>query len=484
MVRVRGRAGPRVTSSSNSSPVDEVFGAERENAAPAPRLRKFEEEKADLCNRLITTTIESALLLPATAGKHKLAKNTGRFRNLLFRGSSLLKLKALSLIAFALVLSLGAVRAYRYPEYSNDGLSYMANAVAMRGASVEQIHDIVYRAAKAGIPAPAFDHLTGNDTNAPAMENESFRDRATNPYHFAEFLPCFAIRPIFTELVYVLHYWFGVGLLSSIVLIPAASYWLMGCVVLAWLSRYLATEMAVLLSVALMLTPPLWDMPRSTTPDSLSALIVLSAAFLLFEQRKLLPGLILLNASVYVRTDNVILVLLVLAYLSLAESDLRVSHAVVLSLVAIGSVALINHFAGDYGPKMLYYRIENTPTAIGEFVPSYNIHDYLRDLRMGIAGALHGHYIPFLLMGLVGLLRRRSRAIVGLTIITFVYTAAHLVIYPVPETRYFGLFFAVMGIATASAVSVNKGREQTLAAYPIVSRKHSRLIQAVTAIVR
>lgn len=393
----------------------------------------------------------------------------------------MLKPKPLSPIVFALILSLAALRAYRYPEYSTDGLSYMANAVAMRGASVEEIHDTVYRAAKAGMPAPAFAHLTGNDESAPATENDSFRDRATNSYHFAEYLPCFAIRPIFTELVYVLHYWFGVGLLNSILLIPVASYWVMGCVVLAWLCRYLATEMAVLLSMGLMLTPPLWDLPRSTTPDSLSALMVLSAVFLLFEQRKLLPGLILLIASVYVRTDNVILVGFVLAYLCLAESDLRVSHAAVLSLVAICSVALINHFAGDYGPKMLYYRIEHTPTAIGEFVPSFGIHDYFRDLRMGIAGALHGHYIPFLLMGVVGLLRRRSHAIVGLTIVTLICAAAHLVIYPVPETRYFGLFFAVMGIAMASAISANQARERT---YPIVRRNYTRLVQAVTAIVR
>lgn len=392
-------------------------------------------------------------------------------------------MKTLSLIVFAVSLSLAALRAYRYPEYSTDGLSYVANVVAMHGAGVKEIHDTVYRAAKAEIPVLAFAHLTGNDATAPAMENDSFRDRATNSYHFAEYLPCFAIRPIFTEFVYVLHYWFGVGLLTSIVLIPAVSYWLMGWLVLGWLCRYVAAETAALLSIALMLTPPLWDLPRSTTPDALSALVVLSAVFLLFEQRKLLPGLILLIASVYVRTDNVILVIFVLAYLSIAESDLRVAHAAVLSVVAIGSVALINHFAGDYGPKMLYYRIEHVPTAIGEFVPSFGVHDYLRDLRMGIAGALHGYYIPFILMGLVGLLRRASLAIVGLTIVTLLYAAAHLIIYPVAETRYFGVFFAAMGIATASAVSA-KASERTAPAYPISKRTYTRLVQAVTAIVR
>jgi hypothetical protein len=397
----------------------------------------------------------------------------------------LLKPKLFSLIAFALLLSFAALRAYRYPEYSTDGLSYMANAIAMRGASVRVIHDTVYREAKAGIPGPAFEHLTGNDANEPTMQNNSFHDRATNPYHFAEYLPCFAIRPIFTELVYVLHYWFGVGLLTSIVLIPAVSYWLMGWLVLIWICRYAAIEMACLMSIVLMLTPPLLDLARSTTPDALSSLVVLSAVFLLFQQRNLLPGLILLIASVYVRTDNVILVVFVLAYLWLAESDLRVWHAAVLSLLAVGSVALINHFAGDYGPRMLYYRIEHVPSAIGEFIPVFGVHEYFGCLKRGVAGAWHSHFLPFLLMGLVGLLRRTSRAVVGLTVVTLVYTLAHLVSYPVPEARYFGLFFAAMGIAAGSAVSQDKAINQpVIARYPVVRRKYSRLVQAVTATIK
>lgn len=89
------------------------------------------------------------------------------------------KLKLFFLFSFGVLLTLATLRGYYYPNYSNDGLLYMANVLAMRGESVEVIHEAVYREAKAGIPPPIFDHLTGNDSIAPASENDSFRDRAT-----------------------------------------------------------------------------------------------------------------------------------------------------------------------------------------------------------------------------------------------------------------------------------------------------------------
>ena len=393
------------------------------------------------------------------------------------RGSSA---KFWSLLFFTLFLTLACFRVYRYPRYSTDGLSYMANAVAMHGANIQVIHDTVYKDAKAAIPGPAYDHLTGRDPTEPAFEQNSFRDRALDAYHFAEYLPCFAIRPAFTELLYVLHYDLGVGLVKALVLVPVLSFWLMGWVVLVWLSRYVSTPYACLISLLLLVSTPILDeLARATTPDSLSALIVLSAMFLLFERQKFLLGLILLMLSVYVRTDNVLLVLLVLAYLHLAGFGLRALHVATLSAVGIGSVVLINHFSGDYGAPMLYYRIAHVPVAIGEIVPTFGIHDYLAALKTAISDVLHGSHIPFLLMGMVGLLHRPPRRLVGLAATTIGYAAAHLIIYPVAEPRYLGVFFAAMAIVLGASVS-----SYTLphAVRDVPTRRLvSRFVQAATA---
>jgi hypothetical protein len=364
-----------------------------------------------------------------------------------------LALSKLATLGFAIVLSLAALRAYQYPAYTSDGFVYMANVVAMHGAHAPEIHETVYRELYAGIPKNILDHLLGHDPVETAT-SRSFHERAVDPYRFAELLPCFAVRPIFNELVYVLHYWFGISLLRATVLIPVLSYWVLGWFVFTWIARYTPMPWAALVSLLLMLTPPVWDLARWPTPDALSCMTLLLALYLILERKFLAPGLTILLASVYVRTDNALLVLTVVAYLSIVEKRLEKTKAMVLGALAIVSVMLINHFAGDYGARMLYYRAFIAPAiAPGEITPNFGFHDYVVALRSGVAGIIHGDFAAFGLMGVVGLLRRPSRALLDLTVITVCYSAGRFVVFPLAEARYFVLFFAVTGILLASSIS-------------------------------
>lgn len=356
-------------------------------------------------------------------------------------------------LGFVVFLTLAAFRSYQYPAYTSDGFVYMANAVAMHGGSIREIHDTVYREVRAGVPQPTLDHLLGNEP-ADTAQSRSFHERAVNPYHFAEFLPCFAVRPAFNELVYVLHYILGISLLRAPVLISVSSFLAIGWIVLTWISRYVAAPWAQLLSLLLMLTPGIWDLSRWPQPDALCCMVSLLALYFILEKKWVTAGLAILLASVYVRTDNVLLVLTVLAYLSLLDHTVDKAKAAILAVVAIGSVFLINHFAGDYGPSMLYYRaFLGVPLAPGEMTAHFGLHDYLVALRTGVTAIIHGDFIAFAIMGVVGLLRRPPRAVVGLTIVALVYNAGHFLMYPLVEIRYFGLFYLAMGISLASTLA-------------------------------
>lgn len=360
--------------------------------------------------------------------------------------------KLLPALGFLIVVTLAAWRAYQYPEYSSDGFQYMANAVAMHGAHAKEIHETVYRDVYAGVPSNILNHLLGHDP-VETSQSISFRERAASAERFTEFLPCFAVRPIFNELVYVLHYWLGVGLLRAVVWIPVLSFWVMGWVALLWISKYTGWAAAAGLASVLVLTPSVWDLARSTTPDSLSALVLLVALYLILEKKLIAAGVVLLLVSVYVRTDNVLIALLTLAYLTW-KRIIDVPKAALLAVVAVASVFVINHFAGDYGSAMLYYRaFVAIPIAPGEMTVHFGFHDYVTALRKGIASVIHESFIPFALMGAIGLVRRASTAIVALTLLASAYSAAHLVLYPEPEERFFGLFFVAMGISMASALS-------------------------------
>jgi hypothetical protein len=358
----------------------------------------------------------------------------------------------LATLGFAIFLTLAAYRAYQYPGYTSDEFLYMANAVAMHGDDIKAIHDTVYQEVLTKIPKPALDHLLGNDP-VETSQSRSFHERAVNPYRFAQFLPWFAVRPVFNELVYVLHYKLGIGLLKATVLISVASYWALGWMVLTWISRYVAVPWAALVSTFLMLTPPIWDLARWPMPDALSCLVMLSGLYALLERKRIVLGLTILMASVYVRTDNVLLVLSVLAYLSILNHTIDKAKAAVLAAVAIGSVVLINHFSGDYGPRMMYYRaFIGTPSAPAEVVINFGFRDFLGGLRGGVAALIHGDFITFAMMGVVALLRRPRGAISGLMMVTVPYSAMRFLMYPLVEGRYYGLFFVVMGIALATTI--------------------------------
>lgn len=357
-----------------------------------------------------------------------------------------------AILGFAIVLTLAALRAYQYPAYTSDGFAYMANAVAMHGGDALQIHGTVYREVYASVPKNILSHLLGNDAIETPM-SLSFHERAVNPYHFVEFLPCFAVRPIFNELIYVLHYGLGIGLLRSTVLISVLSYWLLGWVVFNWISCYVPRSWAAPVSVLLMLTPPLWDLARWPMPDALSCLVLLLALYLILEKKFLPLGITVLLASVYVRTDNVLLVLTVLAYLAIVKRAIEMPKALVLAMLAVGSVFLINHFAGDYGAQLLYYRaFIAPPVAPGEIVVHFGLRDYLAALRSGVAVVAHGDFSTFVLMGVAGLLSRPGQATMSLGGIAILYSTERFLVFPLAEERYFALFFAAMGILLMSSL--------------------------------
>src|SRR5439155_25254634 len=86
------------------------------------------------------------------------------------------------------------------------------------------------------------------------------------------------------------------------------------------------------------------------------------------------------------------------------EQRLKLWQAAVLSVLALGSVLSINHFAGDYGIKMLYYRnFVGTPVAPGEMMVQFSLRDYFLAFRSGMTLVASSFFLPFLLAGVSGL---------------------------------------------------------------------------------
>jgi hypothetical protein len=347
---------------------------------------------------------------------------------------------------YSVILFGCSLHLYRAPIYSMDSIQYMGNALLMEKRDVVEIHRRVYDEVQRNVPKAAREDLLGRRADAPEDQNKSRQERAANPWRYAEFLPLFAIRPLYVQTLWLVSKT-GMGLVRAGILISSGSYFLVGILVFVWLGNYTSPVFNLAASILLMISPPLASMGRETTPDALGTLIALGALYLIFETKQFAFGMALLLASIYFRTDFVVLAGPVI-FTCWWEDRIELWKAAVLSFIAVASVLCINHFAGDYGIRMLYYRaFVTTPITPGEMVPQFSFRDYISAFRAGTTLVANSFLLPFLLLGLVGAISRRMRVLFALGVS---YVGLHFLILPSWDERYYAVFYLLMGVCAAA----------------------------------
>ena len=104
-------------------------------------------------------------------------------------------------------------------------------------------------------------------------------------------------------------------------------------------------RVAVIGSALLLITPGSFTAARTGTPDTLSGLVLRWGMYLLVERQRALLGPVVLAASVWLRTDNIVYVgILLLWYAWTRRPSVRISRALSAALLvaALGSVVGIN----------------------------------------------------------------------------------------------------------------------------------------------
>jgi hypothetical protein len=352
-------------------------------------------------------------------------------------------------IFFLYVLALGvAFHLYRTPIYAVDAVPYMGNALLMEDNDIVSVHRRVYAELNRWVPEGARRGLLGNQPGARQDQDDSRRERARSPQRYAQFLSSFAIRPLYNQSIWLVSKT-AMGLVRSTILISVAAYFAIGIPLLVWISRYAGAAVGSGMAMQLMVSPPLTELGRELTSDAEASLFAFASLFLIFERRRLASGLTLLLASIFFRADFVVLAgpTLLLCWL---ERRIEFWKARVLALVALGSVLVINHFARDYGIKMRYYRnFIGLPLAPAEITVQFSFHDYLPAFRSGITLAANSFFIPFLLLGLGGVIEKQLRALFA---VMLAYVILRFVVMPNWQERWVALFYLVCGICAATLV--------------------------------
>ena len=333
-------------------------------------------------------------------------------------------------LCFFLLLSVWAIR---QPHYTWDLLGYVGCAVNSTDPRV--IHDVAFDAIR--------DAPSDEDIRA---DNPYRKDVAANPYHFAEQLPFYSIKPVYVALIKVLHQ-AGMPFQKSAVAISAASNFLLAVLLWQWLAAYLSGWSLAAACTLIMLSPNILVLSRWATPDCLATLVAAVAFYLILERKSYFWGSALLLLDVWVRTDALVLAGIVFAVL-LITRKLDIMQFAALSLLALGSYFTINHFAGNYGwPALFYNSFLGGLTAPGETVIHFSWSAYVHQwVRGAFLWLISGSFALYLLLGGLAISLNRSSMYSFMCAAVLAARALSYLLYPNGDQRYTAVLFVLIPV--------------------------------------
>ena len=254
-----------------------------------------------------------------------------------------------------------------------------------------------------------------------------------SPTHLGQLEPLYAIRPLYVKAIEATAFT-RLPIQTRINLISAVALFGIGLVVLGWTG-------APGYSALLLATSAIVVVGRMGTPDGLSALVVIAGLWAITRD-KLLIGVLLLLVSIWIRTDNVLLVLAVLGYL-LWQKRMTIADAGLISALSVGSVLSINHFSGNYSWGVLFQYSFIGGGSPAEVSPHFTVAQYLGVLARS-AETIIPQVAIWALLGIVAW--KWPSPCREWLIPVWIAVMAHFVLYPSPESRYLVWAFVVTGV--------------------------------------
>lgn len=358
------------------------------------------------------------------------------------------------------ILILVAIHSFKKPEYNWDILPYMALVLKADNTNIDAVHRLTYIAAQQNLPAPTYKNLT-DTSNAYRKKMSEDSDAFNNQ------LPFYVIKPLYISFAYA-FYKVGFSLPASTVLPSIFSYLLIGLLLLYWLKKYLSIFFSSSVSLLVMLSSPMLEIAKLSTPDALSAFLLLSSFYFVLEKQNKMFMFILMIASIFTRVDNLITCVAIIGLLAFFNKPLKKQ-----SIIQYGSMALILFLCyflitastASYGWSMFYNNLSSHHTSSANgFHSAFILKDYLHILY---ANLLHGLYysniIIFLVMILSLFIKRPPASLKNInfdqlfSLLIVLIIIAKFILYPDMSDRYYIPFYLV---AVILIIRMMAGKEE------------------------
>jgi hypothetical protein len=242
------------------------------------------------------------------------------------------------------------------------------------------------------------------------------------------------------------------------VLVSVFAYVALCLVVWAWLTSCVSPWLRFTCAALLAISQPLLHIAALDNSDALSAAVVALGFYLLVIHERADWAMLVLLASVLVRSDNVFICVPFAAYLVWRERHASPRRWLLPAAAATASVAWVvfwHHAVGNYGWRLTMYHSFIAPLATpADGMPAMSW-TQLAKMWIGALGSLRYSSLSLCVLTLLCVLALRPRdpawrkardaALVPLTSI-----GVHVLIFPNLEDRFFVAQYVVLALVSAS----------------------------------
>lgn len=252
-------------------------------------------------------------------------------------------------ICFFVFISINSVFIFRNPWFDWDMVQYVWLVKNIENKDIKQVHKETYDEIK--------EYLDPGRNKIILQANKYRKEIHKSVEAFVDIMPFYNIKFIYTYSIYFFtKLWLWT--INAILAVSILSY-LVFCSILYLIFRKEIEENPLFFFPLYLLTfsSPILIAWRSTTPDMFGAMFMLLWTFLIIK-RKLLAWIIILILSLWVRTDNIIFIWLLLFYLKFfTEKEYKIDYKtfIISGIIALGFYKWINTFFHNFWYWKLYY---------------------------------------------------------------------------------------------------------------------------------
>ncbi len=352
------------------------------------------------------------------------------------------------IILFVLLLA-GLVRfAWIYTFYNWDILPYTA-LVNEPSSDPVKLQASAYTAADAETPREAALDLRGG-----AINHRYRADMAENPWHFAEQLPLYSVKPLYILVLAGIHR-LGVGTLNAARVVSLLSYVFFGTILFLWMRPHTGALLAAAGSGFLLATAEILGCGAQTTPDAFFSVLALAGLYFIFARKQFFWGWSFLALVPLVRTDGLVLMALVLALLAWKSPEFPKLYGLAILGAEILASVFMGWLGGGYGFQTLFYHsfVERL-VAPAEATIHVTFGEYLRAIHIFVLGSLATPRPLYFLLGLISLRARGTPPVLqGMAWLALAFALLHIALFPLPDSRFLMLPFALIILWAAGSLA-------------------------------